>query len=237
MTPALLSWPGLDAESVRAAAWIARCVGRGEAAPLRREDLDALARYLQPRPLRAGSVLFPAGQPQTGVWILRGGTAELVAGSGPRRAVVALMHPGDVDGDIQLLLDMAPPYTARAVEDVDVLYLPAAAFDRLLAEHPAIARRWLSSVARRVSAAQERLLGLLGASLPQQAARLLLAEAEASTDTVRLPQRVLSAMLGVQRSSLNKVLREFEHDGLIELGYRAIRIRDRKRLAKTAGTR
>jgi CRP-like cAMP-binding protein len=168
------------------------------------------------------------------VWIIRGGTAELVAGAGPRRAVVALLHPGDVDGDIQLLLEMAPPYTARAVDDVDALYLPAAAFDRLLAEHPAIARRWLYSVARRISASQERILGLLGASLPQQTARLLAAEADDAA-TVRLPQRVLAAMLGVQRSSLNKILREFEHDGLIQLGYRTIRIVDRRRLAKQAG--
>lgn len=180
-------------------------------------------------------MLFHSGKPQEGVWIIRGGTAELVVGAGPRRAVVALLHPGDVDGDIQLLLEMAPPYTARAVDDVDALYLPAAAFDRLLAEHPAIARRWLYSVARRISASQERILGLLGASLPEQAARLLLAEADAGAATVGLPQRVLAAMLGVQRSSLNKVLREFEHDGLIELGYRTIRIIDRRRLAKQAG--
>src|SRR6266511_3193506 len=117
----LFAWREVDPAAVRAAAWIARCVGRGEAAPLRREDL--------------------------------------AVGAGRRRAVVALLRPGDVDGDIQLLLRMAPPYTARAVDESDCLFLSAASFERLLAERPAIARRWLSSVAARLASSQARLLG------------------------------------------------------------------------------
>lgn len=41
-----------------------------------------------------------------------------------------------------------------------------------------------------------------------------------------LPQRTLAAMLGVQRPSLNKVLRQFEERGLLELSYRSVRILD-----------
>lgn len=37
-------------------------------------------------------------------------------------------------------------------------------------------------------------------------------------------------MLGVQRPSLNKILEEFERDGIIETGYAAIQIRDADRL-------
>lgn len=234
MTARGFAWLGPDTGSVRAAAWVARCVGRGSMAPLRPEDVDALARYLEPRSFPPGSVLFSAGRPQTGVWIIRNGTVELSTGSGPRRAVVALIYTGDVDGDIHLLLEMPPPYTARSIGQVDVLYLSAEAFDRLLAQHPLIARRWLSSVAGRVSAAQQRLIGLLGVGLTEQTARLLLAETEAGGGPVELPQRVLAAMLGVQRSSLNKVLREFEQQGLITLGYRTIEVADTPRLTAVA---
>lgn len=203
-------------------------------APLRSEDVDALAMYLEPRSVPPGSVLFAAGKPQSGVWIIRSGTVELSTGSGPRRAVVALLYAGDVDGDIQLLLEMPPPYTARAIGQVDLFYLSAEVFDGLLVQHPPIARRWLSSVAGRVSAAQQRLIGLLGASLTEQTARLLLAETAAGGGSVELPQRVLAAMLGVQRSSLNKVLRDFEQDGLITLGYRTIEVSDTARLTAAA---
>lgn len=130
---------------------------------------------------------------------------------------------------------MAPPYTARAMEESDCLFLSAAAFERLLAERPAIARRWLSSVAARLAASQARLLGLLGGSLAEQAARLLLDEA--TDGLVPLPQRTLAAMLGVQRPSLNKLLRDFERRGLIELGYRSVRILDPNGLERLAGGR
>jgi CRP/FNR family transcriptional regulator, cAMP and macrophage regulator len=221
----LFAWREADPAAVRAAAWIARCVGRGEAAPLRREDLAVLAADLELRPMEPGQVVFAAGRPPKGVWIVRSGLVELAVGSGRRRAVVALMRPGDVDGDIQLLLRMAPPYTARAVDESDCLFLSAASFERLLAERPAIARRWLSSVAARLASSQARLLGLLGGSLAEQAARLLLDEA-GNQDVVVLPQRTLAAMLGVQRPSLNKVLRQFEQQGILELSYRSVRILD-----------
>jgi len=57
-----LPWRGDDA-AMRAAAWVARCLGRGETAPLRVGDVESLARYLQPRWLRPGEVLFAAGKP------------------------------------------------------------------------------------------------------------------------------------------------------------------------------
>src|SRR6266567_362115 len=229
----LFAWREADPAAVRAAAWIARCVGRGEAAPLRREDLAVLAADLELRPMEPGQVVFAAGRPPKGVWIVRSGLVELAVGSGRRRAVVALMRPGDVDGDIQLLLRMGPPYTARAVDESDCLFLSAAAFERLLAERPAIARRWLSSVAARLARSEARLVGLLGGSLAEQAARLLLDEG--IDGLVPLPQRTLAAMLGVQRPSLNKLLRDFERQGLIELGYRSVRVLDQEGLKRRGG--
>lgn len=211
-----------DEQQVRHAAWVARCVGRGAAAPLHSDDLAALAESLNARQFDAGAVLFSLGQDPSGVWIVRQGQVELSVGSGRRRAVVDVLRGGDVDGDIPLLLDMPMAYTARALEDSTCLYLDRGNFEGLLASHPNIARRWLSSVAQRVSMGQARLIAMLGRPLPAQVAQLLLDE---STDgTVQLAQRTLAAMLGVQRPSLNKILKEFERDGFIAVGYAEISI-------------
>ncbi|KZM74669.1 Crp/Fnr family transcriptional regulator [Nocardia terpenica] len=215
-------------DQLRQAAWIARCVGRGAAAPLRPDDLAALADLLEFQSLPAGSVVFAAGNPADGVWIVRQGQLELSVGSGRRRAVVDVLRPGDVDGDIPLLLDMPLMYTARALTGATCLYLSHTAFEKLLAGHPAIARRWLSSVAQRTAATQTRLISILGRPLTAQVAQLLLDE---SVDgSVQLAQRTVAAMLGVQRPSLNKILKEFERDGIIEIGYAALDIKNPDRL-------
>jgi CRP-like cAMP-binding protein len=209
---------------IRQAAWVARCVGHGARAPLGEDDLPMLAGLLQRRPVAKGGVLFRAGQRPSGVWIVHDGRYELLLSSRQRRAVVGTLGPGDIDGDIPLLLDQPMPYAARAVEGGNCLYLGRDDFEALLAGHPAIARRWMSSVARRLATTRVRVVGLLGQPLIRQAARLLLDEAVDAV--VRLPQRTLAAMLGVQRPSLNKVLKELERGGLIAVRYASVEILD-----------
>ncbi|SFQ71460.1 cAMP-binding domain of CRP or a regulatory subunit of cAMP-dependent protein kinases [Amycolatopsis arida] len=231
---ARLLGPGPAAEmAIRQAAWVARCVGRGADAPLAQDDLAALASGLHVRGYERGAVLFRGGAGAEGVWIVRHGRVELAVGSGRRRAVVHVLRPGDVDGDIEYLLDMPLPYTARALEECTALFLDAPDFERLLVARPPIARRWLSSVAQRLATSQQRIIGLLGRSLTEQVARLLLDEA--TDGTVPLPQRALAAMLGVQRPSLNKILKDFERQGWITVRYAHIDIRDATSLADLAG--
>lgn len=226
---------GKDRESaLRDAAWVARCVGRPETAPLTEPDISALASYLTPRGFDRGAPVFPAGKTPAGVWIVRAGIIELVAGSGRRKTVVQLMHPGEVDGDVELLLDMPLPYSARALTETRTLFLNAAAFEELLFHHPAVARRWLSSIATRLSTSQKRIVMLLGKPLTEQVARLLLDEAV--NDVIPLPQRTLAAMLGVQRPSLNKVLKEFEQRGLVEVGYAEVKLQSREVLERIAAS-
>ena len=69
---------------------------------------------------------------------------------------------------------------------------------------------------------------MLGRPLPAQLAGLLLDEADGDADrgVVRLPQRTLAAMLGVARPSLNKILKEFERHGLVEVGYSSVQLVD-----------
>jgi CRP-like cAMP-binding protein len=221
--------------AVREAAWVARCVGRGDSAPLSAGDISALAGSLQTRHVPDGQVLFAAGDGTPGVWIVRHGQVELAVGAGRRRVVVGVLHPGDVDGDIQVLLEMPSPYTARALGELTCLHLDDEEFDRLLVSRAAISRRWLSSVAQRLVASQMRIMNLLGKILPQQAAALLIDEAH--DGQLRLPQRTLAAMLGVQRPSLNKVLKNFERRGLVAISYATIDLLDPRTLAEIADQR
>jgi CRP-like cAMP-binding protein len=88
-------------------------------------------------------------------------------------------------------------------------------------------------MAARVAGGQRRIVGLLGKSLTVQVARLL--TEEATDGRVRLPQRTLAAMLGVHRPSLNKVLKQFERQRLLEVGYGEIRVLDPDGLVRLTG--
>ncbi len=178
-------------------------------------------------------MLFKQGEPQSGVWVLRTGMVELTVANGRRPLVVQVLRPGDVEGDISLLLGRPPPYGAHALDEVVCLFLPAGSFERLLVERPPVARRWLSSIATRLARSHMRIVELLGRPLAHQVAALLVDEAV--DDEVPFPQRTLAAMLGVHRQALNRTLKGFEHEGLVELRYRSISLRDPGRLRAVAG--
>ena len=217
----------------REAAWLARCVGRGEWAPLFDEDIVELGQRLERIRLEPGGLVFAQGAISDAVWILRSGRVELSRRDGKRRLIVQILHPGDVDGDIGLILHVPFPYSAHAIDHVEVLRLSAEDFEWLIAKRPALARRWLTSVAARLMSAEHRILQLAGGDLKTQLANLLLDEER--DGSVALPQESLAALLGVRRPSLNKVLRDLARAGIVELSYRCVDIVDRGALARVAG--
>ena len=220
--------------ALRHAAWVARCVGHGATAPLSEADLEGLARELTEHRFERGTVLFTAGSLPSGVWLVQEGAVGLFAGAPPDRVLLSVMHAGDVDGDLALLLDMAAPYGAETMEPSVCLRLDADAFARLLATQPALARRWLTSLAGRLAHSQQRLVDLLGVPLVQQVARVLLAEA--ADGRVPYSQSTLAALLGARRPSVNKAVNSLASRGLISVSYRMVRIDDPAGLTRVART-
>ena len=211
---------------------MARCVGRGEWAPLSNADIEDLRTRLESIDFPAGTPLFPQASEPDAVFIVRTGRVELSHREGRRRMVLRYLRPGDVDGDIGLILGMPRPYSGRAVDDVRALRLSAANFEALIETHPAIARRWLTSVAARLVFAQHRVLQLSTGDLHRQVATLLLDEGP--DGVVELPQQSLAALLGVTRSAVNRVLRDLERTGVLTLGYGRVEIVDNLQLAQIA---
>lgn len=221
-----------ETDALRDALWVSRCVGRAESAPLQKEDVGALARYLQPRTLEAGEPLHKVGEEPAAVTIVRDGAVELAVPARTGRVVIATLRPGDVDGDIQLLLGLPMPYEARASQPTTCLLLPAERFHALLSERPALSKRWLTSVSGRLVRSHSRLTTLLGKSLESQIAQLMLDEQH--DGIVDLSQGTLAAMLGVRRPSVNRIIQRFVGAGLVEVGYGSIKLLDASQLARVA---
>jgi CRP-like cAMP-binding protein len=185
---------GMNAERLRQAAWVARCVGRAGQLPLRRPEIEALWQDFEVRHQAPGEPFHHAGAAPSLVCIVREGCGEFMVASHLRKVIIRALRSGDTDGDIQLLLEMPLPYEARASGPTTCLLIFPDHFARRLDDHPQIARRWMSSVAARLVRCYSRLTMLLGLPLRAQVAQLLLDEHH--DGEVNFSQAALAAMLG-----------------------------------------
>jgi CRP-like cAMP-binding protein len=219
--------------AARHAAWIAKCVGRGELAPLGPDDVAELALLLGERAYPAGALLFRVGELPARVHIVRHGTVELSRKVGGRHGALQVLREGDVFGDVALLVRMTGPFDAKALTDCVVLSVDSVALFGLPEQRPRLAQRWLVSLAARMAATQARLVDLLAGGLDAQVASVL--SREADHGVVRLAQSVIAELLGARRTSVNRVLKRFEARGLVRVGYGQVEIVDAAGLLVSAG--
>jgi len=213
--------------------WIADWLGPGELAPVDSDDVEELAALLREDHYPAGATVFRMGQAPTRVHIVRRGAIELSRNLKDRRVLIQILRPGDVLGDISLFLRMQVPWDAVALEDSLILSIDSLSLHRLLKERPSLAWRWLHSVSGRVAGFWFRVVEILAGGLEAQVASVLLRRAEAHI--VNLSQSSLAELVGHTRTSVNRVLKRLEADGLVRLRYGQVEILDEAGLAKAAG--
>lgn len=210
----------------RYGAWLACCLSRGPRSPLGEGDVALLAEEMGEQSYAGGTFVFRQGEQAAKVHVVRTGSVELSRTVKGRRVILQVLRPGDVFGDVPVFLGEPEPFDARAVEDCTVLELDAAALYQLLQTRPLVARRWFVSLAERMAGLQGRLVDLLAGGIEAQLTSILLREAD-SSGRVHATQGSLAGMLGVQRSSVQRVLKLLEAARLVELHYRCIDLVDR----------
>lgn len=125
-------------------------------------DLDAEAVRLiafsaETRILRAGHVLFRAGDRADGGYVVLSGLLSLVVGS---HAEPVLVRAPALLGEAALVAEVLRPATATAVEPASVLKVSRALYRRVLAEYPEAAVRIRTGAAGRLFALRDQLEGL-----------------------------------------------------------------------------
>lgn len=210
----------------RYGAWLACCLSRGPRSPLGEGDVEMLTQEMGEQSYAGGTFVFRQGEAAAMVHIVRTGSVELSRTVKGRRVTLQVLRPGDVFGDVPVFLGEPEPFDARAIEDCTLLQLDSAALYHLLQTRPLVARRWFVSLAERMAGLQGRLVDLLAGGIEAQLTSILLREAD-ECGRVWATQGSLAGMLGVQRSSVQRVLKLLESAGLIELHYRCIDLVDR----------
>jgi thioredoxin reductase (NADPH) len=99
-------------------------------------DLAALTSRGHPREVRAGEVLFAEGDRNRSFFVVLEGSIEIVGHSKGVAHVVAVHHPGQFSGDVDMLSGRAILVTGRAAEGGRVLELSNADLRRVVDELP-----------------------------------------------------------------------------------------------------
>lgn len=191
-------------------------------------DVVELARRFEHRNQPSGSLLFGPKKRPAAVSIVSRGRVELSRGSGSQRQVIELAGRGRVLGDTWVLLGTDPEFSARCLDETETWDISDVEFTDLLATRPDLANAWLHILASRLVEAKSRTRELVGHNLRYRLAKLIYTETV--DDALRVPQRTIANMLGVQRTSVNRNLKALEKDGTIRLEYGQIVVLDRKRL-------
>jgi CRP-like cAMP-binding protein len=198
-------------------------------------ELEALARRCPERTIEAGACLFQEGTRLDCVYVIRDGLVGLGRRANGRRVTFLLLRPGDIVGDLAALRGSAALFDAFAVTEARVLVVPAADFLAALDLRSSFVHQWAVGLGVRISALQARLEELLGADLRTQVASLLHHELKAGSRVVSLTQQMIADLLGVRRTSVTRTLQGLQRQGIIEIGYGHIAVRDHASLASAAG--
>lgn len=181
-----------------------------------------------------GRILLSEGEPVECVYLIQDGEVEVYCRRGGRRVVLQILRAGDLLGLDPHLCRAPLPFSARAISPVRAVRLRGEVLTWLLETRPSLSRRFLVYLASCVERMQQRVEELASGDLTARTAALLLNETEGRSGTIRLPQLTLAELLGASRSSVNRVLKDLESRGMVQVRYRRIQVLDREGIRELA---
>jgi len=205
---------------------------------------EALVSLARPRRLAAGASLFFRGDAPDGIYAVLEGALRIsgVTEAG-KEAILSLAEPPHWFGEISLFDDLPRTHNVTADGPTRVLHVPQADLLALLDRHPAWWRQLGRLMALRVRLAFIGIEDLAMLPADSRLARRLLLLSQrhdqprgAQTGPVVVPisQAQLGMMLSLSRQTTNQVLQTLQDQGVVQVAYGRIEVRDMVRLIEIA---
>ncbi|MBI4821896.1 MAG: Crp/Fnr family transcriptional regulator [Deltaproteobacteria bacterium] len=109
----------------------------------------------------AGTLLFREGDASRETYVVRSGRVSITRRIDGRDRFVVDLGPGEIFGEMALLLGELRSGTATIAEDAELLVLAPETFEELLANSPQVAYRLIVKLTERVAAANAQIASLL----------------------------------------------------------------------------
>ncbi|MGN8346614.1 Crp/Fnr family transcriptional regulator [Pseudomonas sp. SMV71] len=198
---------------------------------------DSLLAMSRVRRLLPGHRLFQRGDQPCGMYAVLEGAVRIGAVSEQgKEALLSVVEAPHWFGEICLFDGQPRTHDAVGVGQCTLLHLPQAPLLQLLETQPVYWRHLALLMSQKLRLA---FINLEHQSLMPAPARvahrlLLIAEGygeiEPARRVLQLPQEQLALMLSLSRQTTNQILKDFQAQGIVHLGYGEIEILDIKRL-------
>ncbi|MEX2457576.1 MAG: Crp/Fnr family transcriptional regulator [Actinomycetota bacterium] len=193
---------------------------------LRGEDLRDLADKFHVVRYGRGEVIFREGEPAERMFLIADGRVKLtIASPSGQELMIAVLARGQIFGELAVVDRGLRDMDARAMKDATLFSLQSDQFWTMIEGRPALARRLLELMGRRLRRADQATQDLVFFDAPTRLARKLLdlAEEHGSPDDnggvridTRVTQEEIAQMIGVSRESANRLIASFAGRGWID---------------------
>jgi CRP/FNR family transcriptional regulator, cyclic AMP receptor protein len=194
-------------------------------AGLPQEDVRRLLTVARRRSFQRNEVVFHRGDPGDTLHLIgKGRFAVRITTQLGDTATLAVMGPGDAFGELALVSsDRFRSATVVALEAAETYSIGATDVERLRRDHPGVNEVLIGILAERVRQLNERLVEALFVPAETRVLRRLRDLTKVYGDgseraVIPLTQEDIAGLAGTSRATVNRVLREEERRGTVELG-------------------
>jgi len=206
------------------------------------EALDQLCRYAKHATLKRGAAIFSKGDPGNSlVAVIRGTVKISISSAEGRSAILNLIGPGEIFGEVALLDGLARTADATANTNCEIFVIDRREFLPFVRTQPALAMKFIELLCARLRWTSDQVEEVILQDLAGRLASALIRLTEKHKlapggRTIAITQQEISEMVGMTRESINKQLRAWAGRNWVRLEHGAIVVLDTESLQALAGS-
>jgi CRP/FNR family cyclic AMP-dependent transcriptional regulator len=205
------------------------------------EAFDQLCRYAKHATLKRGSTIFSKGDAGNSLVAVISGTVKIsISSPDGRTAILNLIGPGEIFGEVALLDGQARTADATANTNCEIFVIDRREFLPFVRSQPALAMKFIELLCARLRWTSDQVEQVILQDLPGRLASALIRLTERHRPvegglTIVITQQEISEMVGMTRESINKQLRAWAARHWVRLEHGAIVVLDVEALQELAG--
>ncbi len=195
-------------------------------APLSEDERSELARLFASHSYEKDEYLFWEGEPAGWLVFVTEGQVKMIKHSeSGRETILSTFGPGQIVGEVGVLVGEVYPATAQALEPTGTLNLRRDDYVALVQRHPGLAWALIQELGRRLQGAHETIRSLAVERVERRVARVVLRMANTAGErldngavriTVQLSRQDIADMAGTVIETAIRALSKFQKQGLVE---------------------